>query len=470
MAFNIALDDVKRFLGYTLSDTTRDFNLQLLIDAAAQALKRILNREMEAAYYRDTLGSMVQRVYVREFPIINVQEIRIGNSVIPESDYKVFKREGYIYFKNVQSNVPRILTAGSGGFLEIDYSGGVLELPADLKVAVFNAIQAGDSLNRQLGSSNGIVKKITVYDVGATEYATPSDAVAGSLQSALTETLVSNYGGSLGGWFLHESEFIRDLEHYEVGAVTLPADDEAVYLASLTATDVNTLSVSMWFRTDADQNLDLEDITSSAIWQAGGAEGVNHSYLRFSNDGTDPTLELSAAIGAATGLAGAANVASLKLFDDAYHHAIMCYRVLGGELSLMALRLDGEPVEIELETLEDRPADSTPITINGMSLALGGYGNDPGQKMDVAEFWVSTENITDASGQVPESMLLRFRDEHGYPVSLGDDGSLPTGNQPLVYLHVEKDGEVADFITNLGSGADFTATAGVAMAYISPTD
>ena len=50
-----------------------------------------------------------------------------------------------------------------------------------------------------------------------------------------------------------------------------------------------------------------------------------------------------------------------------------------------------------------------------------------------------------------EENRLKFFDAFGYPVDLGADGSLPTGNQPLIYMN-------NDFHlgSNLGSGGDFT--------------
>lgn len=50
-----------------------------------------------------------------------------------------------------------------------------------------------------------------------------------------------------------------------------------------------------------------------------------------------------------------------------------------------------------------------------------------------------------------ESNRLKFWDAFGYPAYLGEDGSLPTGSQPLIYMN--KDIHLG---TNLGSSGDFT--------------
>lgn len=61
--------------------------------------------------------------------------------------------------------------------------------------------------------------------------------------------------------------------------------------------------------------------------------------------------------------------------------------------------------------------------------------------------WFNTEYIDFSD----EANRLKFFDAFGYPVDLGEDGSTPTGNQPLIYLNDEFEAG-----TNYGSGGDFT--------------
>lgn len=61
--------------------------------------------------------------------------------------------------------------------------------------------------------------------------------------------------------------------------------------------------------------------------------------------------------------------------------------------------------------------------------------------------WFNTEYIDFSQ----EANRLKFFDAFGYPVDLGEDGSLPTGNQPLIYMN--NDFQLG---TNLGSGGNFT--------------
>jgi hypothetical protein len=61
-----------------------------------------------------------------------------------------------------------------------------------------------------------------------------------------------------------------------------------------------------------------------------------------------------------------------------------------------------------------------------------------------SEFWFGTEYKA-------SSIVSSFRSS-GKPKDLGSDGSTPTGNKPVIYLHAN----AANFGTNSGSGGDFT--------------
>jgi hypothetical protein len=80
---------------------------------------------------------------------------------------------------------------------------------------------------------------------------------------------------------------------------------------------------------------------------------------------------------------------------------------------------------------------------------VGTYNTSPVYPLDgkIGFLWFNTEYIDFSQ----EANRLKFFDAFGYPVDLGEDGSLPTGNQPLIYMN-------NDFHlgTNLGSGGNFT--------------
>lgn len=68
----------------------------------------------------------------------------------------------------------------------------------------------------------------------------------------------------------------------------------------------------------------------------------------------------------------------------------------------------------------------------------------------LSELWFNTEylDITVLANRE------KFRTSGGKPADLGADGSTPTGNQPLIYMHNPYD----SFGTNSGSGGNFSVT------------
>jgi len=74
----------------------------------------------------------------------------------------------------------------------------------------------------------------------------------------------------------------------------------------------------------------------------------------------------------------------------------------------------------------------------------------------IAELWVAAEYVDFSD----TATLQKFRSSGREQVDLGQDGSTPTGSQPLVYLS----GGVSQFAYNFGSGGSFSEPAGSAIA------
>ncbi len=70
---------------------------------------------------------------------------------------------------------------------------------------------------------------------------------------------------------------------------------------------------------------------------------------------------------------------------------------------------------------------------------------------DISEFYFGAGQWLDLT---TSSNVQRFRSTAGAPVSLGANGSTPTGTQPNIYLA----NPYNTFQTNLGTGGDFTVT------------
>lgn len=82
------------------------------------------------------------------------------------------------------------------------------------------------------------------------------------------------------------------------------------------------------------------------------------------------------------------------------------------------------------------------------SNSLGRSPRDPNfLNGKIGFLWFNTEYIDFSQ----EANRLKFFDAFGFPVELGEDGSLPTGNVPLIYMN-----EDFHLGTNYGSGGNFT--------------
>ena len=100
--------------------------------------------------------------------------------------------------------------------------------------------------------------------------------------------------------------------------------------------------------------------------------------------------------------------------------------------------------------------------------AVGG-GTGGAQKMNgcLAEVYFNPAVYMDLS---VEANRRKFISATGKPVSLGSDGSTPTGTAPILYQRVADGAAASTFATNLGSGGNFTITGSLDVASTSPSD
>lgn len=85
----------------------------------------------------------------------------------------------------------------------------------------------------------------------------------------------------------------------------------------------------------------------------------------------------------------------------------------------------------------------------------------------LAEFYFAPEQYLDMS---TEANRRKFISAAGKPVSLGADGSLPTGTAPRVYQHLDDGEAAANFATNRGTGGNFSVTGSLTTFSSSPSD
>ena len=82
--------------------------------------------------------------------------------------------------------------------------------------------------------------------------------------------------------------------------------------------------------------------------------------------------------------------------------------------------------------------------------------------MDASDFWFSTEYL-DVN---QESVSEKFVDSNGKPVFLGNNGELPSGNQPVVFFS----GDASQWNINKGFGQGFNKVEPLTNSLTSPSD
>ena len=134
------------------------------------------------------------------------------------------------------------------------------------------------------------------------------------------------------------------------------------------------------------------------------------------------------------------NTSTNAYATDAWH-VMLCSFDLGNSLS--NFWIDGVNNNVASTLLNDTVAFSQEqFVVAGLSTNTSYLSNQ-----NIGFFWFNTEYIDFSQ----EANRLKFFDAFNFPVDVGEDGSLPTGNQPLIYMN-----EGFHLGTNLGSGGNFT--------------
>lgn len=126
---------------------------------------------------------------------------------------------------------------------------------------------------------------------------------------------------------------------------------------------------------------------------------------------------------------------------------------------------DGTTLKVYLDDVSVGGAVTGSITtsfFNGLALWVGSDGTHA-LVGDMADLWIAPGVSLLTAGDIPLATRRKFVDAGGKPVSLGSDGSLPTGTVPAVFLSASS-GNAASFATNRGTGGAFTTTGTLTLA------
>jgi hypothetical protein len=196
--------------------------------------------------------------------------------------------------------------------------------------------------------------------------------------------------------------------------------------AGFSGTDSKLLTGSMWVKFEGDavggQNIIRDSASRLNIYRHGS------EHIEFSiTDGGG-----SAALGFPT-----------STLDTNWHHVLFSF-----DMS------DVNKRHVYIDDVDDTPAY---VNYNDLTLRLAVAnqaigGNTAGGNLfngNIADFWFDHGTYIDFS---VEANRRKFIDNIGYPVNLGADGSLPTGNAPEIFLS----GDHIYWHSNKGTGGGYT--------------
>ena len=220
------------------------------------------------------------------------------------------------------------------------------------------------------------------------------------------------------------------------------------------AADSKIGTLVFWFRADGNDASVSKIISGLATVGSATARGVfvsrdatpNIIKIQARNAATALILDLTTTSSFATSATWFCCMSSWDLVDTAKRHLYI-----------------GDSSEINVNTYTN---DTIDYTVADWSVGAFGDVTQPFSGC-FAEFWFAPGQYIDFSAEANRRL---FFSASGKPVSLGTDGSTPTGTAPLVFFHLDNGEAVANFATNRGSGGNFTITGTLDTASTSPSD
>lgn len=150
----VTLDEVKNFLGISLSDTSNDVKIQMFIDAVSQQIINFCETNFESTPVLNELhdGINADVIVPRNFPIISVEQVVFGcdsqgNNGVPLDPLQYSFTEGVIKLRYGYSPRGRAI-------VRVDYTYGYSAVPADVKIAAIQSVKA--ELARDSKNTEGI--------------------------------------------------------------------------------------------------------------------------------------------------------------------------------------------------------------------------------------------------------------------------------------------------------------------------
>lgn len=203
--------------------------------------------------------------------------------------------------------------------------------------------------------------------------------------------------------------------------------------------------VSFWFKMRGGNNADRSFLEPNAI------TGAGYLYVRRDN-ANKIKVEGRGAFSTQLQMLSTSTYTSAM---SAWAHCIASWDL---SATTGKIYVDGADVTAASPTLNN-------ANIEYASPTNWGVGGKPDgtflMNADIAELYVNFTDYLDLSNS---ANVQKFRSAGGAPVSLGSDGSTPTGNQPIIYLR----NPTATWQDNLGSGGNFTVNGALTDSATNP--
>jgi hypothetical protein len=137
------LNEVKTYLGISLSDTSRDALIETLRLAIEQSIVNYCETDFEQHALTGELhdGTRADTFVPKNFPILSVQAVIFNCDVDGTGGFTLDGDRDY-YFDVNSINLRGLHTPQARGIVRIDYTYGYATVPADVKLVVYQSVKA----------------------------------------------------------------------------------------------------------------------------------------------------------------------------------------------------------------------------------------------------------------------------------------------------------------------------------------
>jgi hypothetical protein len=222
---------------------------------------------------------------------------------------------------------------------------------------------------------------------------------------------------------------------YSANATTFAGDGQA-YMNNETGTfasNGNTWIISVWVKFAATSGQEEIIYSTSGLIRMFRSGGDNKVYILFKEAGAD---EIVVEAGTSTAFT-----------DTNWHHIITSgNRANANDVKFY---VDGNSQTDNILTFVTTGTDPDPIKFSAFAWFIGGLNTTDDMNGCLSEFYIAPGQSIDLTVQANRE---KWRSAGGAPVSLGSDGSTPTGTAPRGYFK----NAFGTFPTNSGTGGNFT--------------